>query len=288
MRAEQTFADRGLIPAHAGKTRSRSARLRRRGGSSPLTRGKHRLNAWSSIYAGLIPAHAGKTHGTNGRRRAQGAHPRSRGENAIPTRTVSRRKGSSPLTRGKQRPPVCRVARVGLIPAHAGKTPWGGGRGWPGGAHPRSRGENSNCALWATRTTGSSPLTRGKHSLGLRIIPTWRLIPAHAGKTEPGDRRRGNRRAHPRSRGENQLLATFSSHSGGSSPLTRGKHEEPQARPARQGLIPAHAGKTGWPGRPGRWKRAHPRSRGENTSMTPRSVAPMGSSPLTRGKLARG
>ena len=50
--------------------------------------------------------------------------------------------GSSPLTRGKQFPAGLIGARVGLIPAHAGKTAawddvWSFTR-----AHPRSRGEN--------------------------------------------------------------------------------------------------------------------------------------------------
>ena len=72
---------RGLIPAHAGKTRDRrDPRTRRRAhprsrgenyrvfvsglrtaGSSPLTRGKHKLIAALSKPRGLIPAHAGKT-----------------------------------------------------------------------------------------------------------------------------------------------------------------------------------------------------------------------------------
>ena len=73
--------DRGLIPAHAGKTTSRStatltatAHPRSRGenqdenivnlskqGSSPLTRGKPKLVHCYVTVAGLIPAHAGKT-----------------------------------------------------------------------------------------------------------------------------------------------------------------------------------------------------------------------------------
>ena len=71
----------GLIPAHAGKTSTRSLRSpisrahpRSRGenyeahalaiqtgGSSPLTRGKLRISPGTSRPLGLIPAHAGKT-----------------------------------------------------------------------------------------------------------------------------------------------------------------------------------------------------------------------------------
>ena len=111
----------GLIPAHAGKTATKSsskprgpAHPRSRGeneiaraedvnanGSSPLTRGKRlAVNLPWNAYR-LIPAHAGKTL-----RRYSGihrwpAHPRSRGENFwLHCRHVTRA-GSSPLTRGK-------------------------------------------------------------------------------------------------------------------------------------------------------------------------------------------
>ena len=70
----------------------------------------------------------------------------------------------------------------------------------------------------------------------------------------------------------------------GSSPLTRGK--PPPVSPPwwRRGLIPAHAGKTIARARLASTRRAHPRSRGEN-SDTEKSACPLsGSSPLTRGK----
>ena len=72
----------------------------------------------------------------------------------------------------------------------------------------------------------------------------------------------------------------------GSSPLTRGKPGARSGRPARGGLIPAHAGKTDGVGlgRPG--LAAHPRSRGENTPPGPLAEGEVGSSPLTRGKLS--
>ena len=80
-RGLQATQPSGLIPAHAGKTRTeppslliRRAHPRSRGenretelfskrheGSSPLTRGKRGRHAWSVPTLGLIPAHAGKT-----------------------------------------------------------------------------------------------------------------------------------------------------------------------------------------------------------------------------------
>ena len=73
--------------------------------------------------------------------------------------------GSSPLTRGK----LVRIGgalwRVGLIPAHAGKT--------------------RRSSLASSRAAGSSPLTRGKRAQVLLEDASDRLIPAHAGKTLP-------------------------------------------------------------------------------------------------------
>ena len=92
---------RRLIPAHAGKTsplpttrpsptahpRSRGENRDdrelevKRGGSSPLTRGKLRYWHRPSLPARLIPAHAGKTCGKALDHFRAWAHPRSRGEN---------------------------------------------------------------------------------------------------------------------------------------------------------------------------------------------------------------
>ena len=131
-----------LIPAHAGKTPSRSPwrrgwgahpRSRRENsirahlttvgrGSSPLTRGKRVGEPRGDLFGGLIPAHAGKTHSGSpapGRRRA---HPRSRGENHRLTAGIEDAGGSSPLTRGKRSHVRVGHLAVRLIPAHAGKT----------------------------------------------------------------------------------------------------------------------------------------------------------------------
>ena len=114
----------------------------------------------------------------------------------------------------------------------------------------------------------------------------WRLIPAHAGKTDtrrPGPRSRG---AHPRSRGENVHEVRVLTSDGGSSPLTRGKPAWQCIPSPHLGLIPAHAGKTKAPYRSGRGPPAHPRSRGENPGLVASRRANEGSSPLTRGKHA--
>ena len=253
-----------LIPAHAGKTYrmrpstsggwahprsrgeniSKSVRASSAPGSSPLTRGKPGRVARGMRARGLIPAHAGKTIHIPPSRRIRGAHPRSRGENLEDNWEVLEADGSSPLTRGKR---SCRdrLRRRGrLIPAHAGKTPpTRRTRRWPR-AHPRSRGENKRMSCADHDHWGSSPLTRGKRAG--RYVLQWpaRLIPAHAGKTGACMRRPRQRRAHPRSRGENASWSSVCLLLRGSSPLTRGKHHGFDRLGNRRGLIPAHAGKT--------------------------------------------
>ncbi len=111
------------------------------------------------------------------------------------------------------------------------------------------------------------------------------LIPAHAGKTWPGDPCFPPREAHPRSRGENFWLSSHWRSAGGSSPLTRGKRDGREAAGGRFRLIPAHAGKTPCQVRRASWSRAHPRSRGENPKTRSDRLLDPGSSPLTRGKL---
>ena len=133
---------RGLIPAHAGKTRQAlyrfdptAAHPRSRGenapdqptiqstrGSSPLTRGKRRRHPAGPTRRRLIPAHAGKTHARRTVAPSRRAHPRSRGENAVLVDDLLACRGSSPLTRGKRGTSPTYQPRPRLIPAHAGKT----------------------------------------------------------------------------------------------------------------------------------------------------------------------
>ena len=157
----------------------------------------------SKFMMGLIPAHAGKTPHLDSRRPVPRAHPRSRGENVDLSRDRRRTPGSSPLTRGKRRSPVHRDLRVGLIPAHAGKTLGRRPTTQARRAHPRSRGENRARPGCPSTGAGSSPLTRGKHPDDGADRGGLGLIPAHAGKTATRRRTKSPQRAHPRSRGEN-------------------------------------------------------------------------------------
>ena len=193
--------------------------------------------------------------------------------------------GSSPLTRGKLREARYRCSITRLIPAHAGKTRLSGAPPTTRWAHPRSRGENFVIWRMSTRECGSSPLTRGKLQRQGQTHPVVGLIPAHAGKTRTPACSTSRKRAHPRSRGENDHLHACSARSAGSSPLTRGKRVCGRHVGKGKRLIPAHAGKTRRLARDRARLAAHPRSRGENVRFRKSVRICGGSSPLTRGKL---
>ena len=232
-------------------------------GSSPLTRGTPPRARAPLTRARLIPAHAGNTRLLGGRRRGRPAHPRSRGEHSVLPEASVRFSGSSPLTRGTPRWWSCRLARVRLIPAHAGNTR--PRRAGPAGhaAHPRSRGEHIRPGRRSRRPRGSSPLTRGTRDDRGSFTRTERLIPAHAGNTFMVSGGSCSRPAHPRSRGEHSTLTSGRRWLTGSSPLTRG--------------TPGSASSLTW------LPEAHPRSRGEHPKCRRVHLSKHGSSPLTRG-----
>ena len=253
-------------------------------GSSPLTRGKLSVICVWEDSQRLIPAHAGKTHERDCADAGGRAHPRSRGENRG-QRTIARHtRGSSPLTRGKPAVNTQIIFAVGLIPAHAGKTPPTSATCIQTKAHPRSRGENASPYVETPTGSGSSPLTRGKPLKYFAARSGSRLIPAHAGKTPVCAKGQRLRAAHPRSRGENGRSTRGEAICSGSSPLTRGKPERAGVERNDSRLIPAHAGKTCPLARVPQRGEAHPRSRGENGGLHYQGLEGGGSSPLTRGK----
>ena len=234
--------------------------------------------------ARLIPTHAGKTARCRSALTRPWAHPHSRGENVGGGQGVDTCVGSSPLTRGKRRRGLPSRLRCRLIPTHAGKTSMISTSGTGSGAHPHSRGENSQDDRPPPSFPGSSPLTRGKLNAREFQRVRERLIPTHAGKTVCSNDCGGPAQAHPHSRGENELSEKVAHNAPGSSPLTRGKLLQEEGRSVNDRLIPTHAGKTPTAHGTGGWPWAHPHSRGENLhAQIPADYQP-GSSPLTRGK----
>ena len=151
-----------LIPAWAGKTRTREGRhphgwahprvggenlsvrscARPKRGSSPRGRGKRVIESETAPLWGLIPAWAGKTHPRRNRPRRRWAHPRVGGENGFGDLLLSHDRGSSPRGRGKLATVAELQMHLRLIPAWAGKTPRCGSTRSRTSAHPRVGGEN--------------------------------------------------------------------------------------------------------------------------------------------------
>ena len=237
--------------------------------------------------AGLIPARAGNTATERGQAREPSAHPRSRGEHKSGSLDPLQPLGSSPLTRGTcsrlrgEPPPPSR-----LIPARAGSTLMLGHVLLVRRAHPRSRGEHYHKQAKQMRDRDSSPLARGTRSPAAPLHRNARLIPARAGNTTRASPSLVPSSAHPRSRGEHQLLDLCRSRNYGSSPLARGTLIALIGSVLVLRLIPARAGNTPGLSPPRRQWSAHPRSRGEHVLLKSGSVFDSGSSPLARGTLA--
>ena len=111
--------------------------------------------------------------------------------------------GSSPRGRGKPKAPKTVKLTVRLIPARAGKTPWTASLSISRPAHPRAGGENTLDGLVVDLATGSSPRGRGKQDEFNRLVESYGLIPARAGKTCSLARVPQRGEAHPRAGGEN-------------------------------------------------------------------------------------
>ena len=174
------------------------------------------------------------------------AHPRSRGEHGLYIIRGIVSPGSYPLTRGALLVALELRAVFRLIPAHAGSTFRADIKDSSSGAHPRSRGEHTRAITVPAGATGSSPLTRGAQVDDAPDTSDEGLIPAHAGSTPAFLVLVVLLRAHPRSRGEHWCRLVSRHSLVGSSPLTRGAPQVTQGLSGLVGLIPAHAGSTGY------------------------------------------
>ena len=210
-------------------------------------------------------------------------HPRIRGEHRLDIPWPQGMQGSSPHTRGARRPSRPWGRARGIIPAYAGST---GGTAAPAEApadHPRIRGEHYVNSAYPALAAGSSPHTRGALPTS---CPSWRnhrIIPAYAGSTNDAGVARFREADHPRIRGEHAaaLREVFGRH--GSSPHTRGARDLLEILPPDNGIIPAYAGSTPARCPCRRWRRDHPRIRGEHTDAMIEGFVGNGSSPHTRG-----
>ena len=256
-------------------------------GSSPHGRGKLPESVKGEGGQGLIPAWAGKTSCITVGSPEPEAHPRMGGENLPRVAWATVGAGSSPRGRGKLHHAEAPIQQIRLIPARAGKTTPDASRSFSYQAHPRAGGENFGELAGEFAASGSSPRGRGKRTPRTAALDKARLIPARAGKTTRGRRRRWPCPAHPRAGGENSPRFFPPRTPRGSSPRGRGKLAGHQACHASGRLIPARAGKTSWSRSAGPGASAHPRAGGENTDPRIASGLEAGSSPRGRGKRAK-
>ncbi len=232
-----------IIPAHAGQTAiprrawdSCSDHPRACGanvyvqvapsgkdGSSPRMRGKQRLVDGDLVHLRIIPAHAGQTHGRWKAPSATTDHPRACGANPASDPWSSDPSGSSPRMRGKPAPDGSSHQHDRIIPAHAGQTRPPRPRRPLRPDHPRACGANV-CKLNLVHAfSGSSPRMRGKLRVAEEIAATHRIIPAHAGQTQPNCELDCPAPDHPRACGANWSPPMTSASANGSSPRMRGK-----------------------------------------------------------------
>ena len=149
--------------------------------------------------------------------------------------------------------------------------------------HPRLRGEHTVRACKSAPTKGSSPLAQGISrflGIGLWVV---RLTPARAGNMPAGVFLVLRPSAHPRSRGEHDMVFTPPKSVSGSSPLARGTFSSRRLALDEVRLIPARAGNISNTAPQTTATSAHPRSRGEHRSCASCRICWNGSSPLARG-----
>ena len=147
-------------------------------------------------------------------------------------------------------------------------------------------GENILQSCLVRLFAGSSPRVRGKRIRRSASLPTFRLIPACAGKTSQRMGKSPALTAHPRVCGENERMHFHASRVMGSSPRVRGKHRRFRSPRSGARLIPACAGKTERCPSEEAANRAHPRVCGENSFSICSHSSRAGSSPRVRGKPA--
>ena len=116
-------------------------------GSPPHMRGKDDVR-WPDGYTiGITPAHAGKSRRHEDRPELHRDHPRTCGEKSTVITVPPAKLGSPPHMRGKADCQAAADEKLGITPAHAGKSfcrTVKSGACWD---HPRTCGEKSPCGL---------------------------------------------------------------------------------------------------------------------------------------------
>ena len=157
---------------------------------------------------------------------------------------TSAQAGSSPHTRGALGDTPAEDVDARIIPAYAGSTCTITKSSAVAEDHPRIRGEHSTLLIRGTRSSGSSPHTRGARELRRHLLFDAGIIPAYAGSTWTNLTGSGRLRDHPRIRGEHPVHGAARDRRAGSSPHTRGAPSALLRHGFCNRIIPAYAGST--------------------------------------------
>ncbi len=152
-------------------------------GSSPRTRGTHRIRPHRPLAVRFIPAYTGNSRRARRAGRSKAVHPRVHGELTVATKPYPEAHGSSPRTRGTL--PLARLPLdlMRFIPAYTGNSPSRSQLRIPLPVHPRVHGELAMSGGVPVAMDGSSPRTRGTPEHCRRLDPVCRFIPAYTGNS---------------------------------------------------------------------------------------------------------
>ena len=152
-------------------------------GSSPHSRGTPVWIRPETQILGIIPAFAGNTLLSSAYMAGGKDHPRIRGEHFPYGLALAQFLGSSPHSRGTHPEKEENKNDPGIIPAFAGNTIAYYFDVWCVEDHPRIRGEHCKSLILIHVEKGSSPHSRGTHTVFARSAHKPRIIPAFAGNT---------------------------------------------------------------------------------------------------------
>ena len=234
----------GAHPRVRGDDEMSTASARPPPGSPPRARGRHPGGTRGLMGRGLTPACAGTTRPRSSARPSATAHPRVRGDDSAALSRSTTPCGSPPRARGRRSGYVSVAGSLGLTPACAGTTPARAHPGRPPSAHPRVRGDDAPSRPLGLRARGSPPRARGRRAGLVDELAGGRLTPACAGTTGAPSPTRTPAEAHPRVRGDDDLMRVGRPGERGSPPRARGRPPLRAADRRRQGLTPACAGTT--------------------------------------------
>ena len=151
--------------------------------------------------------------------------------------------GSPPPMRGKGGCFTTALRRMGITPAHAGKSMTAVTTSVIARDHPRPCGEKAMARIIRMCTQGSPPPMRGKVFLHVLSSKHIGITPAHAGKRLQSVHSNARRRDHPRPCGEKRMRRAIFPRKRGSPPPMRGKAKRNMVLATHDRITPAHAGK---------------------------------------------